>query len=178
MSVHDLKAGMIGTATIPSSVKMTPVTVKEIKDGTVVQATGSEIVVQTKQGTQSVNRSDLDPDRGVSITRAGKAAQMSEVRVGDRLTATIITAVPQQAAAERPAQPSVEPRAQAEPTPAPRYEPEPSPVGTSGFEPTQEATTAEQLPRTASALPLTGVLGVSALVLGAMLAARRRRMRA
>ena len=173
-SVHDLKPGMIGTATISPGVKMTPVTVTEIKDGKVVQASGSEIVVQTENGMQTVNPRDLDPLRDVEVTRAGKAAQMSEVRVGDRLTATIIRSVPQ--VAEKPAEPWVAPRAQAEPTPAPpAYEPEPAPVGTSGYEPTQEATTAEQLPRTASALPLAGVLGVGSLFLGGVLAARRRR---
>ena len=175
MSVHDLKTGMIGTATIPTSVRMTPVTVTEIKQGTVVQATGSEVVVQTKQGVQSFNPSELDPHRGVAVTRAGKAAQMSDLRIGDRLTATIITSVPQQVAAEKPVQPRVEQRAEAEPAPAPATAPESTRVGTPGFQPAPEATTAQDLPRTGGALPLIGVLGVSSLLLGGVLAARRRR---
>ena len=58
LSVHELKPGMAGTATITTKTTTTPVTVTEVKDGTVVRALGQSIIVrlpdgQVKQFTQS-----------------------------------------------------------------------------------------------------------------------------
>ena len=76
MSVHQLKPGMKGTATITTTTTVTPVTVTEVKNGTVVQATGSSIIVRTDEGFKSFTQGDVDK-RGVKIMRGGRPAAVS-----------------------------------------------------------------------------------------------------
>jgi len=45
MSVHQLKAGMKGTATITTRTTTTPVTITEVRNGTVVKRTGESLLV-------------------------------------------------------------------------------------------------------------------------------------
>ena len=93
MAVSDLRAGMKGTATITTRTTVTPVTVTEIKDGTVAYSAGSTIIVRTSEGVRSFTQGEIDK-RGVKIMRAGKPAQVSDFRQGDKLSATIITSLP------------------------------------------------------------------------------------
>ena len=93
MSVRELKPGMKGTATITTRTTVTPVTVTEVKNGTVMQATGSSIIVRTDQGIKSFTQGDVDR-RGVKIVRNGAPAQLSDFHQGDQLSATIITSRP------------------------------------------------------------------------------------
>jgi hypothetical protein len=93
LSVRELKPGMSGTATITTRVTVTPVTVTEVKNGTVVVRSGSTIIVRTDEGVKSFTQGEVDK-RGVKIMREGKPAQLSEFREGDRLSATIITSLP------------------------------------------------------------------------------------
>src|SRR5688572_32770999 len=53
LSVRQLTVGMKGTATITTRTTTTPVTVTQVKNGTVVQASGSNIIVRTETGVQS-----------------------------------------------------------------------------------------------------------------------------
>src|SRR5262245_46657165 len=53
LSVHELKPGMKGTATITTKTTTHPVTVMEVKNGTVMQVTGSSMIVRTDQGIKS-----------------------------------------------------------------------------------------------------------------------------
>src|SRR6187399_1062564 len=76
LSVHDLKPGMNGTATITTKTTTTPVTVTEVKNGTVMQASGSSIIVRTDEGFKVFTQGDVDK-RGVKIIRDGKPAQVS-----------------------------------------------------------------------------------------------------
>ncbi len=93
LSVNELKPGMAGTATITTRVTTVPVTVTEVKNGTVMQAMGTSIIVRTDEGMKMFSQSDIDK-RGVKIMREGKPAQISDFRANDRLTATIITTKP------------------------------------------------------------------------------------
>jgi hypothetical protein len=86
MSVHDLKPGMSGTATITTSTRQVPVTVTEVKNGTVAVASGGAIIVRTNEGIKSFTQGDVDK-RNVRIMRDGQPAQISELHQGDRLTA-------------------------------------------------------------------------------------------
>src|SRR6188508_1272883 len=88
LSVHDLKPGMKGTATITTKTTMHPVTVTEVKNGTVRQVTGSNVMVQTEQGFKNFTQGDLDK-RGVKIYKDGKVAELSDLHAGDKLSATI-----------------------------------------------------------------------------------------
>jgi hypothetical protein len=98
--VHQLKAGMKGTATITTRTTLVPVTVTEVKNGTVAVATGSAIIVRTPEGVKSFTQSDVDK-RGVKIMLDGRLVQVNELHQGDRLTATIITSLPPKVVTEQ-----------------------------------------------------------------------------
>jgi hypothetical protein len=192
--VSELKPGMIGTATITTRTTITPVTVTEVKNGTVAQVSPSTIVVRTDEGLRSFSQSDVDK-RGVKIMRDGKPAQLSDFRTGDTLSATIITTHPPVTMTERevqaaitavgagpPAAPTVPDQA-AHPAQAPTVPDQaalpaqaPAAVGTTGSPTAPEASPARELPKTAGPLPLIGLVGVTALAIGAALTSRRRRL--
>ena len=161
MSVHELTAGMVGTATITTRTTVTPVTVTEVKNGTVAQVGGSTIVVRTSEGLRSFSQSDVDK-RGVKIVRDGKPAELSDFRTGDILSATIITTQPPITVTEREVQATLA----APPAEIQAALPSSAPVGTAG----------RTLPKTAGFLPLMGLAGLTSLAIGTALAVRRRRM--
>jgi hypothetical protein len=93
LSVQQLKPGMAGTATITTTTKSTPVTVTEVKNGTVVQSGGASIIVRTDEGFRMFTQGEVDK-RGVKIYRAGRPAGISDFRSGDQLSAVIVTSMP------------------------------------------------------------------------------------
>ncbi len=64
LSVHDLKPGMKGTAVVTTKTTLVPVTVTEVKNGTVRQVNGPTIIVQTPEGFKMFTQSDVNK-RGV-----------------------------------------------------------------------------------------------------------------
>ena len=103
LSVHELKPGMAGTATITTKTTVTPVTVTEVKNGTVMQNVGTSIIVRTDDGVKMFSQSDIDK-RGIKIMRDGKPAEISDFRANDRLTATIVTSKPPRVMTEKEVQ--------------------------------------------------------------------------
>ena len=103
LSVRELKPGMAGTATITTKTTVTPVTVTEVKNGTVMQNLGTSILVRTDDGMKMFSQSDIDK-RGVKIMRDGQPAQISDFRANDRLTATIVTSKPPRVMTEKEVQ--------------------------------------------------------------------------
>jgi hypothetical protein len=179
VSVRELTPGMNGTATITTRTTMTPVTVTEVKDGTVAQVSASTIVVRTTDGLRSFSQGDVDK-RGVKIIRDGKPAQLSDFRPGDRLSATIITSMAPAVVTEREVQATLAepqpPSAPAAPELAVNVPSTSVAVGTSGSAAPSAGPAAGTLPKTAGPIPLTGLVGLASLVLGATLATRRRRL--
>jgi hypothetical protein len=176
VSVHELKPGMKGTATITTRTTMVPVTVTEIKEGTVAQVAASTIVVRTDEGLKSFTQSEVD-NRGVRIIRDGKPALLSDFRPGDRLSATIITSLPPATVTESDIQANLHALGPEPPAAVPdpvAASPAPAAVGTSGSAPPQHA--AQTLPKTAGPIPLMALAGLTALAIGAALTARRRRL--
>ncbi len=177
LSVQELKPGMSGTATITTKTTSVPVSVTEVKNGTVMQASGSTIIVRTDQGFRSFTQGDIDK-RGVKIMRDGKPAQISDFHANDRLTATIITTKPPQVMTEKEVQATL---AKSAPAGAPiAASPTPATAAASAAVPTPTGTTAadaapKRLPKTASPLPVLGLVGLASLVAGLGLTARRRR---
>jgi hypothetical protein len=176
LSVSQLKPGMKGTATITTRTTTTPVTVTEVKNATVRQVTGSTIIVQTDQGFRSFTQGEVDK-RGVKIVRDGQPAQLSDLSAGDRLTATIITSKPPRVVTEKEVQATLArgapPAASPSPTEASRdTSASPAPASTVAG----GAATTRRLPKTASPVPLLGVVGGLSLMLALALGTARRRL--
>jgi hypothetical protein len=177
LSVRELRPGMKGTATITTRTTVTPVTVTEVKNGTVVHSVGSTIIVRTDEGVRSFTQSEVDK-RGVKIMRSGKPAQVSDFRDGDRLTATIITSMPPRVLTEKEVQATLAAApaaggagarpaaAAAAPVPSSNASRTPASAPTGGA--------ARTLPKTASARPLLGLATVLSLAMGLTLMVRRR----
>ena len=181
MSVHELKPGMKGTATITTKTTVTPVTVTEVKNGTVVKALGTAIIVRTNNENKMFSQGDIDK-RGVKIMREGQPAQISDFREGDVLTATIITSKPPRVMTEKQvtatlaknaAGAGTAPAAGAGTAPAAAAAPSsragaaaPAPAGTAGA--------TKKLPKTASVWPSLWLASALSLGLGIALTLRRR----
>jgi hypothetical protein len=190
LSVQQLKPGMSGTATITTKTTLVPVTVTTVKSGVVTQTLGgSTIIVRTDEGFKMFNQGDVDK-RNVTIMRDGKPAQISDFRVNETLSAVIITSAPPRILTEQEVKASLAKAggaaASSAAAPAPARSnagattsgaatakpaaasPQPAAAAPSGEKPTQ-------LPRTASPLPLLGLVGLVSLVTGLGLTVVRRR---
>jgi len=175
LSVRQLQVGMKGTATITTRTTVTPVSVTEVKDGTVVQASGGTIIVRTAEGVKMFNQGDVDK-RNVKIMRAGKPAQVSDFRTGDKLSAVIVTSQPPHVMTEREIQAVTAPAAAAaRPAPAPAAAAPPAPRAAPAPVAQQaEAAPARTLPKTATSWPLFGLTSALLLAMGLGLTLRRR----
>jgi hypothetical protein len=193
MSVNELKPGMKGTATITTRTTVTPVTVTEVKNGTVMQTSGGSIIVRTDDGIKLFTQGDVDK-RGVKIMRSGKPATVADFRTGDTLSATIVTSKPPQIVTEKDVQatlarapePAAAPPAPATAAPAAVSSelPPPAPAAVSS-EPPPPAPAASTTPaqsefpssartqENSSVWPLVG-LGLGLLVVVALIVWRRR----
>jgi LPXTG-motif cell wall-anchored protein len=184
LSVHELKPGMSGTATITTKTTSHPVTVTEVKNGTVRQVTGSSILVQTDQGFKNFTQGDVDK-RGVKIIKDGKPAQISDFSTGDKLTATIVTSRPPRTVTEKQVDATLaraagsgaaaanaagSTGAKAAGSAAAATSPADATAGTAGA----AAPAPRKLPKTASNVPLLGFIGIGLVVFGAALTLRRR----
>ena len=152
-----------------------------MKNGTVMQAAAGTIIVRTPEGVKAFNQGDADK-RGVQIMRDGKPAEVADFRVGDKMSAVIITSKPphvmtqQEVNATLAAAPAPAQVAAAAPTPAPRAAapapraaaPAPAPA------PASTGASTRTLPKTASSWPLLAFASLLSLVLGGALTMRRR----
>ena len=177
LAVGQLKAGMKGTATITTKTTYTPVTVTEVKNGTVMQSTGTSIIVRTDEGIKMFSQEELDK-RGVKLMRDGKAAQLSQFRQGDQLTATIITSKPPRVMTEKEVQATTTTAAAAAakaPSAASSQAASKSASGSASAAPQAQSQTATTLPKTATSWPFFGLVSVLSLALGLALTIARRR---
>lgn len=194
LSVHDLKRGMKGTATITTKTTSHPVTVTEVKNGTVVQSSGSSIIVRTDQGFKMFSQSDVDK-RGVKIVRDGQPAEISDFHAGDQLTATIITTKAPRVVTEKQVQATLARSGAAAAGAGSAAASAASPPSSATSAPSTSASrsassstsgnaggsasstggaTRRKLPKTASQVPLLALVGMASLALGLVLTFRRR----
>lgn len=126
-----------------------------------IRTSSRRITVRVKlpDGTRSDPRS-ISVDRGFRININGRSTRIEDVAVGQEITAYINVRDPGIALAP------AEPTETVVFTPVPA-EPEPEPAAVATAEP--------EMPKTATQLPLLGVLGVALLALGAGFAFLRRR---
>ena len=196
LTVQQLKPGMAGTATISTTTTVTPVTVTEVKNGTVMQASGNSIIVRTDEGFKAFTQGDIDK-RGIKIMRAGKPAGVSDFRAGDKLSAVIITSMPPKVVTEQEVNATLAASggagaggAAGGAAAAPRSGASSSGASTAGAgtagsaAPAARGTTGSggtasgkrSLPKTASPLPVMGLLGGLSLLAAGGLTMRRRRL--
>jgi hypothetical protein len=187
LSVQELQPGMAGTAVITKTTTVKPVTVTEVKNGTVAQVAGSSVIVRGENGYRMFSPGDIEK-RHITIMKGGKPANLSDLRVGDRLSATFVTEKPPQVMTEQQVNATLNPTARpaagtgggtaataggsgattaASRTPAPSAPATPAAGGS--------ARAGRRLPKTASALPLLGLLGLASLAIGVSLTSLRRR---
>ncbi len=192
VTVADLKPGMRGTATITTTTTVTPVHITEVRNGVVMRRVGNSIIVRRDDNTvQMFSEADVTARRA-TLMRGGRPIAITDLREGDRLTATIVTDAPPKVMTQRevdaamtsaPAAPAAAPAARpatgatsstrssagastgaaTAPAPAPS-----APAATASPAP-------RQLPKTASPLPAIGLIGAASMTLGALLSLRRRR---
>ena len=181
LSVNELKPGMKGTATITTRTTVTPVTVTEVKNGTVMQRSGSSIIVRTDEGIKMFSQGEVDK-RGVKMVKNGEPAQLSDFREGDRLSATIITSLPPKVMTEKeveattaraaaPAAAKTSSSARASGSSGSSAAASRSTASTSGSAPSG---TAKTLPKTASSWPMVALASLLSLAVGLALTVRRR----
>jgi len=184
LSVQQLKPGMAGTATITTTTKSTPVTVTEVKNGTVVQSGGESIIVRTDEGFRMFTQGEVDK-RGVKIYRAGRLAGISDFRAGDQLSAVIVTSMPPRVVSQQEVNATLAASgsgavAGAAAARAPAGSAAGSSAGASGASSASAGSSGaaasgrRTLPKSASPLPLLGLLGGLSLFAGAGLTIRRR----
>src|SRR5262245_63682873 len=89
VSVHELKPGMRGSATITTTTTVTPVHTTEVRNAEVVQASASSIIVRGPKGFQMYTEGDLEK-RGIKAYKNGRPITFSDLHKGDKLTATIV----------------------------------------------------------------------------------------
>ena len=106
LSVHELTPGMKGTATITTTTTVTPVTVTEVKQATVMQATGNSVIVRGENGIRMFSVGDINK-RNITILRGGKPVELADLREGDRLTATVVTEGPPKVMTEQDVKASI-----------------------------------------------------------------------
>ena len=155
VGVDEIKPGMSINAVVTDKVITRQVTLTRIESGTVAQVAPGGIVLKDQSGNlKSYNFKD-PAGNDIYFARDGKEVPLRNVKVGDRLSGTFVTTLPAQQISQR----SAVARA-TEPSAAP----EPAVVA---------AATPRALPKTASPLPLVGLL--AALSAGIALTLRAAR---
>ena len=114
IGVADLKPGMKVSATVTTTVTTTPVTVTEVRKGTILNVTGSTVIVRGPAGVRKFTQADLEK-RHIKLMKDGQPTDIQGFQAGDHFTAVIVTDAPPEVVSEREAKAYVK----AAPAPAP-----------------------------------------------------------
>jgi hypothetical protein len=125
MSAKELKPGMKGQATVTTKTTITPVTVTEVREASVVSTAGLSVTIR---GTDGVRRrftqSELDK-RGIEMIKDGRLVRVTDLNPGDLVTATVISNQPPTVVTETEVDVKL---AQAKAEPAPDKKPSAAPA--------------------------------------------------
>jgi LPXTG-motif cell wall-anchored protein len=171
IGVADLKPGMKGTALVTTTTTSTPIVVTEVRNAEVMVVSGTSIIVKNAQGYRQFTAQDVN-DHNISIMRDGAKVEMSQLRKGDKLSATIITRKPPHVMTSQEVHASIE-APPAEPAPAP-VAAAPAPAPAPAPEPAPAEHHAKKLPKTGSNLPLLAWFATLFIASGLSLTVLRR----
>ena len=145
VGVADIKPGMTVNATVTDRITTRQVTLTRIASGTVAQIAPGGIVLKQQNG--ELKSYDFKDPAGndVYMVQDGKEVSLRNVKLGERLSGTFVSSLPAQQVSQR----TVVAKA-TEPAPPPA----PEPVAVA-------AATPRRLPKTASPLPLIGLLALA-----------------
>jgi LPXTG-motif cell wall-anchored protein len=177
LAVQDLKPGMKGTAHVTTTTTTVPVYVTEVKNGEVVQKSGNSIIVRTANGIKMFSEGDM-AKRNITIMKDGKPAGISDLSTGDKLSATIVTEGTPRVLTEQQLQARLHPSgaaAGAGAAGAGSGAAASRSSASAGTAPSGAAAPAKKLPKTASNLPLAGLIGALSLAAGLSLTIARKR---
>ena len=171
----DLKPGMkvTGKTSGIATWHNTTVMVDQAVNAEVVATSGNSILIKGSRGVQKYEWQDASDFR---IMKDGKQVDPSGLKVGDRITGMIVAkAGPRHVAAPAPvaAAPAPAPKPAEKPAPAPApvaAAPAPAPAPAAAPAPAP----AKKLPKTASELPLVGLMGAFSLAAGLGLSLARK----
>ena len=173
--MHELKAGMKGESTLTTITTVKTVYVTEERSAKVMQANGNSVILRSQDGKFKLFTQEDANKYKIQITRTA-GHQFQQLRANDLVTATFVTPkeevlTEQQvnarlAAAPAAATMAAPPPAAAKTAPAPAAAPPPA----AAAEPAPKT-----LPKTASPLPLVGLVGGLLVAMGASLTLIRRR---
>lgn len=173
LGTAELKPGMKGTAVITTTTTQTPVVVSEVKNAEVLAVSGNAIVVRQDGKPRKYTEADVTR-RKAKLYRNGVEVSLGQFRPGDRLSATIVTDGPPETVTESQVAAMVNPAAKPAPVAAAPPPPAPAPTAAPAPAPEPMAAPAETLPKTASPVPLIGLVGMLSLAAGFALRSIRR----
>jgi hypothetical protein len=181
VSVHELKPGMKGSATITTTTTVTPVHTTQVRNAEVVQASANSIIVRGAKGFQMYTEGDVEK-RGIKVYKNGRPVIFSDLHAGDKLTATIVTEGPPkvvtrrevQARLNNPPPPSRAPAA-APPASATPSDAAASPASAASSAPATSGPATGEKQGTGTLWLIVGGLAAAVLALVVIMAAVRRR---
>jgi hypothetical protein len=145
MSVKELKPGMKGQATVSTKTTITPVTVTEIREASVVSTSGMSVTIRGADGVRRrFTQSELDK-RGIELIKDGRIARASQLVPGDLVSATFISNEPPTVVTEKDVDVKLA-QTKAEPAPAMTTSSAPAPA------PAPATTTAAPAPAPAATM--------------------------
>ena len=171
ISVHELKPGMKGSATITTTTTVTPVHATQVRNAEVVQASANSIIVRGAKGFQMYTEGDVEK-RGIKVYKNGRPVTFSDLHAGDKLTATIVTEGPPKVVTQREVQARL-----ANPPPPPPRSSEAAPVTAAApsSAPGSVPTSTERPQGNGTLWLIVGGLAAAVLALVVIMAAVRRR---